>query len=467
MTEAVAHSIGIAEAPQKQGAFPRLFSNKDLFTLFLPLVIEQFLEYSVGLASSIMVAHIRESAVSGVSLGDFVMALLISVFNAIATGGAVIAGQFLGKKAEGEAKKSASQLLKFSAALGIAVMALVYIGRTLILRSLFGSISGEVYNDASSYLAVVTASIPFIAIYSACAAIFRTMGNSRLPMRIMLGMNGLNIACSALFIFGFGWGTASAGLATLISRAGAAILILAFARNPRLSLNIRGWLRSGFDLRIVRMILGIGLPFGIENGMFYFGRIVVLSLVATFGTAAIAANAVAGTIVMFEVLPGMSIGLGLTVVISRCVGANDYGQVRHYTKKVIKIIYAAHVASSAIVLAILPAVLGLYGLSAQATQWARELAWAHAIMMILIWPIAYTLPVTFRAAGDAKLPMVVSMLSMIFCRIALSYVFGVWLGMGMIGTWAAMFVDWIVKAAIFAARYLGGRWTQYRATGAA
>jgi putative MATE family efflux protein len=447
----------------KQGVLLRLFSSKDLSTLFLPLVIEQFLEYSVGLASSIMVAHIGESAVSGVSLGDFVMALLISVFNAIATGGAVIAGQFLGKKAEGEAKKSASQLMKFSFVSGIAIMALVYAGHSLILHGLFGSISGKVYNDASAYLAVVTASIPFIAIYSAGAAIFRTMGNSRLPMRIMLAMNGLNIACSALFIFGFGWGTASAGLATLISRGGAAFIILAFARNPSLPLTVRGWLRGRFDWSIVKMILGIGLPFGIENGMFYFGRIVVLSLVATFGTAAIAANAVAGTIVMFEALPGMSIGLGLTVIISRCVGAGDYDQVRYYTKEVIRIIYIAHVASSTIVLAALPAILGLYGLSAQATQWVRELAWAHAVMMILIWPIGYTLPVTFRAAGDARFPMVVSMLSMILCRIVLSYVFGILLGMGMIGTWAAMFADWIVKAAIFAARYMSGRWTQFRA----
>jgi putative efflux protein, MATE family len=454
-----------AAAPGERGSPARFFSNRDLFSLFLPLVIEQFLEYSVGLASSIMVAHIGESAVSGVSLGDFVMALLISVFNAIATGGAVIAGQFLGKKAEGEARKSAGQLLKINAALGLAIMALVYLGRSLILRGLFGSISGEVYDDAAAYLSVVTASIPFIAIYAGGAAIFRTMGDSRLPMRIMLAMNGLNIACSALFILGLGWGTASAGLASLISRAGAALLILAFARNPRLTLSARGWLAGGFDWKLVKMILGIGLPFGIENGMFYFGRIVVLSLVATFGTAAIAANAVAGTIVMFEVLPGMAIGLGLTVIVSRCAGASDYEQARYYTKKVMKVIYGAHVASSAIVLALLPAILGLYGLSAQATEWARQLAWAHAIMMLLIWPIAYTLPVTFRAAGDAKFPMAVSMLSMVFCRIALSYVFGLWLGLGMLGTWAAMFVDWIVKAAIFAARYASGRWTRYRATG--
>lgn len=447
-----------------KGPGNRLFSDRALLSLFLPLVIEQFLEYSVGLASSIMVAHVGEAAVSGVSLGDFVMALLISVFNAIATGGAVIAGQMLGKRQERDAKKAGNQLMRFIVLAGIAVMAFVYLARSLILRGLFGGITGEVYADASTYLSVVTASIPFIAVYAAGAAIFRTMGNSKLPMRIMLAMNAVNVACNALFIYGFGWGTAGAGLSTLISRAGAAVIILAFALDSSLALNLRGWLREKFDWRVIRMILGIGLPFGIENGMFYFGRIVVLSLVATFGTAAIAANAVAGTIVMFEVLPGMAIGLGLTVVVSRCVGAGDYGQAKYYTNKVMAIIYAAHVASSAVVLSLLPSILGVYGLSPQATEWARELAWAHAVMMILIWPVAYTLPVAFRAAGDAKFPMAVSMLSMVFCRIALSWVFGVALGMGMIGTWVAMFADWIVKAIIFAVRYASGRWTRYRAT---
>jgi putative efflux protein, MATE family len=443
----------------------RLFSSRDLLVLFVPLVIEQFLEYTVGLASSIMVAHVGESAVSGVSLGDFVMALLISVFNAIATGGAVIAGQLLGKRQERDAKNSANQLMRFIVILGIAVMAIVYFARTLILRTLFGSITGEVYADASTYLSVVTASIPFIAIYVAGAALFRTMGNSKLPMRIMLAMNALNVACNALFIYVLGWGIFGAGLSTLVSRAGSAVIILFFAHDSRLSLNLRGWVGQKFDWRGIKMILGIGLPFGIENGMFYFGRIVVLGLVATFGTAAIAANAVAGTIVMFEVLPGMAIGLGLTVIVSRCVGAGDYTQAKYFTKKVIGIIYAAHIVSSAIVLLLLPMILGAYGLSAQSTEWARELAWGHAIMMILIWPLAYSLPVTFRAAGDAKFPMAVSMLSMLFCRIALSWVFGVVFGMGMMGTWVAMFVDWIVKAIIFTMRYMRGRWTRYNATG--
>jgi Na+-driven multidrug efflux pump len=201
----------------------------------------------------------------------------------------------------------------------------------------------------------------------------------------------------------------------------------------------------------------------LENGLFFFGRIIVLSLVATFGTATIAANAVSGTIVMFQVLPGMAIGLGLTVIISRCAGAGDYGQAKYYTKKIMEIVYVAQVISCAIVLALLPSILKVYGLSEAATSLTTKTVWFHGIVMALIWPLAYTLPVTFRASGDAKFPMIIGILSMFFCRIALAYLIGIYLNMGMFGTWVAMFIDWIVKAIVFVYRYISGRWTQFKA----
>jgi len=441
----------------------KLFTNKDLYKLFLPLIIEQFLEYLAGLADSIMVASVGESAVSGVSLVDFVMALLISVFAALATGGAIIAGQYLGNKQDKEAKKAANQLIWFVGIVAVVIMILVYMLKGVILHGLFGQITEEVYGHANIYLLIVAASIPFIALYSVGAAIFRTMGNSKLPMKIMLAMNILNIVGNAVLVWGFKMGTVGVAIPTLISRIGAAIIILTLAMNPKNALYIKKTLKFRFNGLIIKRILGIGVPYGIESGMFYFGRLLILSLVSTFGTASIAANSVSGIIVMFEVLPGMAIGLGLTVIISRCVGAGDYEQAKYYTKKTLKIIYIAHVISSIIVLSLLPLILNIYGLSDEATMWTQRLVWLHAIMMMLIWPLGYSLPVTFRASGDAKFPMVISMLSMIFCRIVLAYVFALYFNMGMFGTWVAMFCDWIVKSIIFVWRYISGKWTNFHA----
>lgn len=439
-----------------------LFKNRDLVKLFIPLIIEQFLEYLVGLIDSIMVAHVGEAAVSGVSLVDFVMQLLISIFAALATGGAVIAGQYLGKKQQDDANETANQLIWFTGIISIVVMLGIYIFKSLILHGLFGQISEDVYRNANIYLLIVAASIPFLAVYSSGAAAFRTMGNSKLPMKVMMAMNMLNLTGNAVLVYGFKMGTAGVAIPTLVSRIGAAVIILAILLEKTYPLHLKKTFQYRLNKNIVKQILGIGIPYGLENGMFYLGRLVILSLISTFGTAAIAANSVSGTIVMFEVLPGMAIGLGLTVIISRCVGMGDFEQARYYTKKIMKIIYVTFILTSIGVLALLPTILNIYGLSPEATEWTYKLIWAHAVMLV-IWPLGYTLPVTFRAAGDARFPMLISVASMIFCRIILAFVFSLYFEMGMLGTWAAMFVDWIVKAIIFVWRYLSGRWTKFHA----
>jgi putative MATE family efflux protein len=442
---------------------PSLFSNKDLLRLFLPLVVEQFLEYLVGLADSIMISHVGEAAVSGVSLVDFVIALLISLFTALSTGGAVVAGQYLGKKRREEAGEAANQLVWFAGLASVVIMIAMYLARKVILKGLFGEISDDVYGNANSYFLIVTASIPFLALYNGGAAIFRSMGNSRLPMNIMLAMNFVHVALNVVFLYVFRFGTAGVATSTLISRIGAAIIIITLVLNEKYELHLRKTLRHRFNWGMIGMILGIGVPYGFENGMFYLGRLLILSLVATFGTAAIAANFVSGTLTLFQVLPGMSIGLGLTVVISRCVGSGDFAQARYFTKKILAIIYVVQVASAAAVLALLTPILKVYGLSTEATALIRQLVWYHATAMVVIWPLAYTLPVTFRASGDARFPMVVSILTMGVFRIALSYVFSLYFGMGVVGTWVAMFVDWIAKAVVFVFHYLGGKWTSFRA----
>lgn len=448
---------------KKAGRNQYLFTNQDLFKLFLPVIIEQFLEYLVGLADSIMVAHVGESAVSGVSLVDFVMALLISLFAALSTGGAVIAGQYLGKGQPEESREAANQLVWFAGAVSIVIMIIIYLLKPFILNGLFGQITNEVRQNANIYLMITALSIPFLALYNAGAAVFRTMGNSKLPMKVMLAMNIAHAIGNAILIYGFHFGTAGVALPTLLTRVAAAVIIIALALNKKQSIYLKKSLKHRFNWSMIKRILGIGVPYGLENGLFFLGRIIILSLVASFGTAAIAANAVSGTIVMFQVLPGIAIGLGLTVVISRCAGAGDYEQAKYYTKKIMGIMYAANVLCSAMVLALLPVILNVYGLSETATSLTRQIVWWHAVFTILIWPLAYTLPVTFRATGDAKFPMFVGILTMFLCRIALAYLLGIYFNMGMFGTWVAMFIDWIVKAVIFVYRYISGRWMQFQA----
>ena len=438
----------------------KLYSNKNLLYLFIPLVIEQGLEYLVGFADSLMVAKVGEAAVSGVSLVDFVMALLISIFTALATGGGAITGQYLGSKKDNEANQSALQMMKVTFYLSIVITLIIFVFKNSILHLLFGSISSDVYHHAMTYLNVVVLSIPFLAIYNGGAAIFRTMNNSKLPMQIMLVMNIVNVIGNALCVFILKMGVEGIAIPTLVSRVGAALLILYFSKKT--TIHLSQLMNIKINRNMIEKILNIGISFGIENSMFYLGRLIVLSIVSLFGTASIAANSVGGTLVMFQVLPGTAINLGLTSIISRCIGANDYDQAKYYTKKINRWMHISFIISTVIILLLMPLIMSFYNLSSRATSYVWQIIILHGIMMTLIWPYGYMLPVIFRSSGDAKFPMIVSIISMVICRILFSYILAVIFNMGMMGTWYAMFLDWIVKAIIYTYHYIKGKWMNYQ-----
>lgn len=448
----------MGKTKQKQDRSHYLFSNRELANLIGPLVIEQLLAVLVGMADSIMVANVGEAAVSGVSLVDNIMILIINIFAALATGGAVVAGQYIGRKDEKSACKAATQLVWFVSLSAVAIMILVYFGKDIILNQVFGHITAEVKGHADIYLLIVTASIPFIALYNGGAAIFRAMGNSQVSMRVSLLMNAINVTGNAILVFGLRIGTAGVAIPTLISRMVAAIVITVLLCNQTRILHIDRTLKFRFDGRMIRKILAIGVPNGLENSMFQLGKILVLSLVSTFGTYAIAANAVSNAIVLFQILPGMAISLAITTVISQCVGANDYEQVHYYLKKLLVIIYVAMAGTVALIFLALPLILKAYNLSDQTAAAATNIIHFHGISAMIIWPLSFALPAAYRAAGDAKACMYTSIVSMWIFRIGFSYLVGKYMGLGVFGVWVAMVIDWVVRAICFVIRYFNGKW---------
>lgn len=435
-----------------------LFDNKALLALIIPLIIEQLLAVLVGMADSIMIASVGEAAVSGVSLVDQIMVLLINLFGALATGGAVVAGQYLGQKNQKQACRAATQLVWFITVSAVVITVIVYACKFFILHGVFGRIEQDVMGHANTYLMIVTASIPFMALYNGGAAIFRAMGNSKVSMQVSIVMNIINVAGNALLIYGFHRGTEGVAIPTLVSRMVAAVLIIALLVNQTRTLHIEKTLRYRPDWRLVKKILSIGIPNGLENSMFQLGKILVLSLVSTFGTYAIAANAVSNAVALFQILPGMAMTLAATTVIARCVGAGDYEQVRYYNKKLIMITHICMVVTVGAIFLILPFILKAYHLSDLTAGITKQILYFHGISAILIWPVSFILPATFRASGDAKACMYISILSMWIFRIIFSYILGKYMGLGVFGIWVAMVIDWIFRVICFAIRYFRGSW---------
>lgn len=435
-----------------------LFSNKTLLMLIVPLIIEQLLAVLVGMADSIMIASVGEAAVSGVSLVDQIMILLINAFAALATGGAVVAGQYLGQKSKGEACKAATQLVWFITICALVITLLVYLFKYYILHGVFGNIEPEVMGHANTYLLIVAASIPFIALYNGGAAIFRAMGNSKVPMQVSIIMNIINVSGNAILIYGFHRGTEGVAIPTLVSRIVAALLIVILLCGQKWTLHIERTWSYKFNWSMVKKILKIGIPNGLENSIFQLGKILVLSLVSTFGTYAIAANAVSNMVALFQILPGMALTMAVTTVIARCVGAGDYEQVKYYNKKLIVISHVCMAITVAIIFLLLPVIMKAYNLSELTAKTAERILIFHGICAIIIWPSSFILPSTFRASGDAQACMYISILSMWIFRIAFSYLLGKYFGLGVFGIWVAMVIDWIFRSIFFIVRYFKGTW---------
>lgn len=438
-----------------------LFTNQMLKKLIVPLVIEQILAITVGMADTVMVSAAGEAAISGVSLVDMINNLIINIFAAIATGGAVVCSQFIGSRKRDEACESAGQLLIITVLISAGIMGITIVLREPMLRLFFGSIEDDVMGNAVVYLLISALSYPFLAMYNSCAALFRSMGNSRISMLTSLLMNIVNIIGNAVLIFGFDMGAAGAALASLASRILAAVIMFRLAGNPANTIYIpkRGWLR--LNKKLIRRILHIGVPNGLENSLFQLGRVLVVSIISGFGTVQIAANAVANNLDSMGCIPGQAMNLAMITVIGQCVGAGDREQAVYYTKKLLKITYLITAVLNIGILLTLPLTLRIYNISEETRELAMLLIWIHDGCAMLLWPASFTLPNALRAANDVKYTMGISIFSMFAFRIVFSYVIGVGFSYGAIGVWIAMIMDWVFRVICFALRFRSGKWLKY------
>lgn len=435
--------------------FKLRFSDKALWTLILPLIVEQFLGTLMGIADTVMVSSQGDAAVSGVSLVDMIFVLFFNIFSALATGGAVVASRAIGEENHEKARRSASCLLVICLVASLGLMAIVYVLDTRLLRLLFGSIENDVMSAAEIYMHTTLVSFPMVALYSAAAALFRAEGNSKISMITQTAVNVFNIAGNALFIFVFKWGVFGAALATLLGRALSCVYLLVKLADKKntIFVDYRKMFTDCGERGLYKNILSIGLPGSLESGTFQLGRILVLSIISTFGTAQITANAVANNIDSFGVMVGFAFSFAIVTVVGQCVGAGDWRAVKYYTAKLLRLSILSEAVFNVILFACLPLLLSLYKVTPESRSLAVILICIHNICAVVLWTHSFVLPGAMKAIGDAKFVMVTAVLSMFIFRVGMSYILGIKLGMGAIGVWISMIVDWIARITCFRTRW--------------
>lgn len=444
---------------RKEKVVGTMFSNGMLCKLIIPLILEQCLGVLVGMADTLMVSSVGETAVSGVSLVDSVNVLFFTVFSALATGGSVVSAHYIGQKNNEKAKQAGNQLFRIALIAGLVIMGVCLIGNRALLRFVFGKIEPEVMQNAMTYFMIMSFSLPFLSCYNALAALFRVMGNSKISLYCSIVMNVINISGNAFLLYVVKMEVAGVAIASLVSRAVGMLVMMYLLQKPGNIIQLEK--RFSLKLRkdMVKRILQIGIPNGLETGVFQIGKVLVLSLVTSFGTASIAANAVGNTVATVQNMAGGAIGLAMITVVGQCIGAGEYGQAKYYTKKLLKIAYIAMIVVNLVILVcVIPFVGKLFNLSAETTGYAQTILTYSALGAMLIWPLSFTLPNALRAAGDVSITMWVSIISMWLWRVILSVILGKYFGMGVAGVWLAMIVDWVCRSICFWIRFARGKW---------
>ncbi|BBK76171.1 MATE family efflux transporter [Clostridium butyricum] len=439
-----------------------MFSNESLKKLIIPIFMDQILIIIASIIATMMISYAGEAAVSAVSLIDMINMLLINVLAALTAGGAVIVSQYIGFRDKNKSCIAASQLFTIATIISIGIMGFVFIFHKPLLKILFGNVDHNVMNLAITYFVIYSISYPFLSIYDSGAALFRSIGNSRVPMIVSIAMNAINIVGNAIGIFVFNAGVVGIAISIIISRAFAALVMVYLSLNKKNKVFISFSQIFTIKRDMIIKILNIAIPNGIENGIVQLGRILLISIIALFGTDQIAANGITNSLVMISISFATAMNIAIVSVIGQCVGAGDYAQADFYTKKLLKITYIGTIVISLAEILLLPWILNLYTLSAEVTNLTYILVIIHNCLAIIFWPLSFTLPNSLRASGDVRFTMIVSISSMFILRISFGYILGIIFNLGVIGVWLAMGADWMLRSIIYVLRFKNGKWREFK-----
>lgn len=439
-----------------------LYPPKAMFTLLIPIVIEQLLNSFMGMVDTMMVSNVGGEAISAVSLVDSVNNLVIQVFAAMASGAAIICSQYLGHRDRDGSNRAARQVVLTVFVISVSLTAFGLIFRKPMLRFVFGQIEPGVMDKAMSYFLVTVLSYPFLALFNAGAAFFRAGGNSRFPMKVSVISNVLNIVGNAVLIFGFGMGVVGAALSTLASRAFCAVVILTYLRKDRQDIVLRDYAKIRPDLPLIMKILAIGIPSGVENGMFQFGKLAIQSTVSTMGTDAIAAQAMTNIMEMVNGIFGVGVGIGLMTMVGQALGAGRQEEAKYYIVKCTKIGLAGILVSCLAVFGLAKPIIWLAGMEPVSARLCLEMVAAITVAKPLFWAFSFIPAYGMRAAGDVRFSMLTSTLTMWCLRVALCIFLVKTYHMGPMAVWYGMFTDWDVRGIVFFCRFRSGRWLQKR-----
>lgn len=439
-----------------------LFTNRMLRNLLIPIILEQLLAALMGTVDTMMVSNVGSAAISAVSLVDSINVLVIQAFSSLAAGGAIVCSQYMGQGNKEMANKAARQVLYIIAAISLGVTSVCLIFRVPLLRFIFGQVEESVMSASKTYFLYTAASFPFIALYNAGASIFRAQENTKGPMTISVISNVMNIVGNAVLIWGFDLGVAGAAISTLVSRIFCAVVVLWQLRKDRQPIVVRDYRKIRPDGHMIRRVLGLGIPSGVENSMFQLGKLAIQSTVSTLGTTAIAAQAMTNILENVNGIAAIGVGIGLMTVVGECMGAGRKDEAVYYIKKLCAVAEVILIISCVTVFALTKPITILGGMEPESAAMCMNMVMWITIVKPIVWMFSFIPAYGLRAAGDVRFSMITSCTTMWVFRFCLCVFLIRVMGFGPIAVWIGMFTDWTARGIIYTWRFHSRKWLEHK-----
>ncbi len=439
-----------------------LFSPKSIRKLLIPLIFEQFMMVLVGVADTMLLSGISESALSAFSLVDSINQLLMQVFMAFGAGGSIIAAQYLGSRDRKGAENTANQtvLMVLSISVLIAFPAILLNGP--ILRLIYPRVNEHIMGYARQYFLLSAISYPAQAIYNSGTSMLYAQGYSRLSMVTSIAMNTIKILLNFVLINVYHMEISGAGIATILSRLIGAVMVSRFLMDQHAPIHYTRPFKIAFNRSMNRRIFGVALPSGMENLLFLMCKLVIGIMIAGFSSAMIAANAASNTISTYISIPANAINLATITIVSQCIGAGREEEAKHATVRLQIATYVSLLVMAALVVLLIDPIIQMLNLKQEAYAYTRQLSVVYCLVSVFLWAPAFGLPNSLRAAGDNRFVMYAAVFSVVIFRTLGSFVLGNLLGFQIQGIWYAMYLDWAVRSAFFLWRFRSGKWLRHR-----
>ena len=436
-----------------------LFSNRALVNLTVPIALNSLMAIFMGMADSIMVSSAGAAAVSAVSLVDAINNVFTTAFDSIPIGGSVVTSQYIGARQYDKAKQSIRQILYSGVVLATLCMVILLCFRKQVLNLIYGTIEQDVFDNAVTYFTLTLISFPFLVVGCTSTATLRAMAKNRQAVTITITANALNVVGNAILIYGFKMGVAGAAISTTFSRMVWCFWGLIAIRSKKLPVQLEKLFPIRIDKDIMKRVLKVGTTNGFENALFYVGRLLVSTLIASLGTVYIAAYSLASSLNNFGWTMIAAYSTTAMTVVGQCIGAGEKGQAKQNAKKLLFAATITMVVCFGLVALFSNQLVGLYDLKPEELEVAAYYTRFAALLTIFTgYSMSFAPMGAFRAAGDIRYPVVVTTSTMFIFRVGLSYLLCYGFGLGLESVWLGMAADWICRTILNSIHFVRGKW---------